>query len=53
MKLKKKRCLKVKKRKLKQPELPPLSVLGSDPPIAKHRHYKNRNCTERRKSPSA
>lgn len=49
----KKKYLKVKRRKLKQPKLLQVSTLGSGPPAAKHRHGKNRNCTERRKSPGA
>lgn len=38
----KKRYLKVKRRKLKQPKLLQVSVLGSGPPADKHRHGKNK-----------
>lgn len=50
---KKKRYLKVKRRKLKQPKLLQVSISGSGPPAAKHRHGKNINCTDRRESPGA
>lgn len=49
----KKKYLEVKRRKLKQPKLLQVSVLGSGPPAAKNRHGKNRNCTDWRKSPGA